>query len=335
MTGRRLRPLAALLVLLTTFLIDPNLSGAAMTDDLPTPDPAAERELRQFDKLWNYADPAATEKKFRALLPAVKDLGDRDLTLQLETQIARTLGLQRKFEDAHAVLDAVEERLTPECETAWVRYLLERGRAFNSAGKKEKAKGLFFEAYTRGKGQEFHHIDAAHMLGIVEEPAKALGWNEKAINLAERAKDPRARGWLGALLNNTGWTYHDMKEYQRALELFEKCRAFHEEHKREPQVRIAKWTVARTLRSLGRLEEALAAQQSLLVEYETAKDQDTGFVDEEIGECLWALDRKEEAKPHFAAAHAILSKMTWIEAARVERLRELAGLPKPPREEDL
>jgi hypothetical protein len=50
-----------------------------------------------FDKLWNFNDPAESERKFRALPPDA----------EVQTQIARAQGLQRKFDEAHKTLDAV------------------------------------------------------------------------------------------------------------------------------------------------------------------------------------------------------------------------------------
>ena len=56
------------------------------------------------------------------------------------TQIARTEGLQREFEEAHAILDTVEAMLTDEMGVPRIRYLLERGRVYNSSNQREKSK---------------------------------------------------------------------------------------------------------------------------------------------------------------------------------------------------
>src|SRR5688500_5671859 len=77
-------------------------------------------------QLWNFSDPAASELRFRdALAGAQGDLG-----LELETQIARTYSLRKRFADAHAALDAVEARLAGAGARPRLRYLLERGRSF-------------------------------------------------------------------------------------------------------------------------------------------------------------------------------------------------------------
>jgi tetratricopeptide (TPR) repeat protein len=144
------------------------------------------------------------------------------------------------------------------------------------------------------------------------------------MGLAEKSRDPKARGWLGPLYNNLGWTYHDKGELDKALALFEKGVAFRAERGQSKELRIARWTVGRALRSLGRIDEALAIQRALAKEHEAAGSSD-GFVFEEIAECLLALKKRAEARPWFARAHEELSKDEWLakhEARRIARLRE-------------
>ena len=143
--------------------------------------------------------------------------------------------------------------------------------------------------------------------------------------VAEASDDPRAQGWLGALYNNTGWAYHDSGEYERALELFEKGLAWRLERDDPQATRIAKWTVARALRSLDRTHEALAMQQSLLGEHEAAGTRD-GYVFEEIAECLLSLDRPDEARTYFMRAYQELSKDGWLKDNERERLERLNRL---------
>jgi hypothetical protein len=54
-----------------------------------------------------------------------------------------------------------------------VRYLLERGRVFNSTGHRLEASPLFREAWelASAAGQDFYAASAAHMLVISEPPA--------------------------------------------------------------------------------------------------------------------------------------------------------------------
>lgn len=283
--------------------------------------------ILDFDQLWNYNDPAGTEQKFRALLPQAETDGDTSYHAQLLTQIARTLALQRKFDEAHQVLDQVELRLTDTLETARIRYLLERGRAFNSSGKKELARPLFLEAWERAKAvqEDFYAVDAAHMLGIVEPGAVSLDWNLQAIAYAEQSNSPRARNWLGSLYNNTGWTYHDLGEYEKALDLFERALVFRQGQGNKENIRIARWCVGRCLRSLGRNEDALALQLALLAESQ-ATNEPTGYTHEELGELYRLRGDQDQARPHFAAAYAELSQDPWLAENEPERLTRLKQL---------
>jgi tetratricopeptide (TPR) repeat protein len=291
--------------------------------------------ILDFDKRWDYAHPDSTEAEFRALLPAAREAADRDYLAQLLTQIARTQSLQRKFEEAHATLDEVEEMLGDGLEVARVRYLLERGRTFNSSKHPDKARPLFLEAWdlARSSGADFYAVDAAHMMGIIESGDESLEWNRKAIAAAEASESERARNWLGSLYNNVGWTYHDQGKYEEALDLFEKALEWRRSKGQKPEIRIARWCVGRALRSLERVEEALAQQEELEHELEAIGEED-GYVREELGECLLLLGRDSEARVHFARAHELLSKDPWLseaEPARIARLKELGEADAPDR----
>jgi tetratricopeptide (TPR) repeat protein len=200
---------------------------------------------------------------------------------------------------------------------------LERGRVFNSSKSADQARPLFLRAWEIAStaGQDFYAIDAAHMLGIVEPPDAQPAWNLKALALAEKSAEPRARKWLGSLYNNIGWTYHDQGQVEQALATFEKALAWRMEQGQEREIRIARWCVARALRSLGRLDEALTIQREL------ASGDHDGYVDEEIAECLLTLGQGEETRPYFAAAYEKLSSDRWLaenEPARLARLKSLA-----------
>ena len=282
--------------------------------------------LPDFDSLWDYSNPAQTETKFREVLPQFPDGNER---LELLTQIARTQGLQRKFDEAHKTLDEVEGQLSVDSSRARVRYLLERGRVFNSSKYPEEARPFFEQALTMAQElkEDFYAVDAAHMLAIVADPASSLDWNLRAIQMAESSADEKARGWLGSLYNNTGWSYHDMGDFESALGIFEKAESYFGEVRRADRLRIAKWTVARCLRSMNRIEEALSKQMALKAEFDSIGDSD-GYVDEEIGECLLLLKRESEAKPYFAKAYELLSQDEWMmanEAERMKRMKELGS----------
>jgi tetratricopeptide (TPR) repeat protein len=290
--------------------------------------------LPDFNTLWDYDRPAETEGRFRDLLPAAQASGDRDYHLQLLTQVARAQGLQRRYDAAHATLDHVRELLLGgggELPAVRVRYLLERGRCFNDTGDPERAKTSFVEAWdvARAHHLDGYAVDAAHMMGIIETPAEAaLAWNRKAVEYAKASEDPAARRWLASLQNNIGWTLFRAGRYAEALVVFEDALALRRQQGNPGPIRIARYSVAKARRMLGRVDEALAAQQALAGECERAGEPD-GYVHEEIAECLLALGRAAEAAPHFARAYALLAKDPWYpadERPRLLRMKQLGGV---------
>lgn len=288
-------------------------------------------EQWNFDKLWDYSDPAETEVKFKAFLQENKDKIPHTYKLQLLTQIARTFSLRRMFDDAHKVLDEVEPQLPPSPDVANARYYLERGRAYNSAGNKPRAKELFVMAEKTATSivADYYTVDALHMLAIVAEPNDAISINERAMRVAEQSPDPRAKGWLGALYNNTGWSYFDKGEYAKALDIFERALKFREEKQSVPEIRIAKWCIARTYRALNRNDEALQMQLQLAAEYEADGKESDGYVCEELGELYLLKDDTPNVQKYFAKAWNVLSKDGWMmenEAARMQRIKQLANI---------
>jgi tetratricopeptide (TPR) repeat protein len=286
-------------------------------------------QLPRFDDWWDYNQPGETEKRFRDLLPDARAAGDRDYLAQLLTQIARAEGLGRKFDDAHRTLDEVEKLLNADLQTARVRYLLERGRVFNSSKHPAQARPLFVEAWelARSLGEDAYAVDAAHMVAILETPAEQINWNVCALEAAEQSKHPDARKWLGSLYNNLGWTYHDLGRYEDALDLFEKALRWRTEQGKVREIRIAQWCVGRALRSLNRLDEAVAIQEALLKAYQQDGAENDGYVYEELAECYHILKRPE-AGQYFALAYQTLSPDPWLaanEPARLERLKKLSA----------
>ena len=290
-----------------------------------------------FDELWNYDDPAATETLFRSLLQRLEASGEAARALELRTQIARTLSLQRRFDESNATLDQVAVHLDDAPPVVRVRYLLERGRTLNSSGQRAAARPLFLEAWeaARACGEDGFAVDAAHMVAIVEQGDESVRWNETGLALARSSTDARARRWRASLLNNLGWTWHGRGEYARAHSLFEEALAARLELGKLLEIDVARWCVARSLRSLGKVEEALEKQRDLLRDKEAARRGPDGFVFEEIAECLSALGRGEEARPWFRRAWERLSADRWLperEPERLERLRRLSQAGSAARE---
>jgi tetratricopeptide (TPR) repeat protein len=287
-------------------------------------------QLPDFDAAWDFSNPASTEAVFRSMLSEHPD-APKAYRLALVTQIARTLGLQRKFDSAQALLDGVEKDLD-DAPIAQIRYLLERGRLFNSCNRPEQARPLFERAFALAvtTHEDRLAVDAAHMVAITFADKEALDWNVRALEIAEASEDPATQRWQGSLYNNIGWVYHDRGDYERALAYFEKSVEFRLRHGQREPLRVARWTLARGLRSLGRYEQALEAQRALQRDF---PEVDSPYVEEEIGECLLALGKPEEARLHFTKAYERLKNdpdLNVREPARLARLEKLASSAAAP-----
>jgi len=294
-------------------------------------------DLKAFDALWDFGDPAATEARFRALLddPCMTP----ELALEVQTQIARTFGLRRRFADARALLDSLVPQFEGDCARVRMRWLLEAGRTYASAihgDDKPTAQALYLGAWAlaRAHDEDRLAIDAAHMLAIVApSPAEQDAWHSNALALAERSPDPAARRWRASLLNNIGMTHHEAGRHAQALEALQAALAARLADGANAQtVLIARWMVAWELRFNGAHEQALAMLRELDAQH-AAQGSADGFVFEEIGENLLALGRGAEAQAWFARAWQLLQDDPEItgDAARRERLRGLAQAAAPER----
>lgn len=283
--------------------------------------------MQDFDKLWNYHQPAETEKKFRELLDGID--GSSGYQLELQTQIARTYSLRGMFDEAHTLLNATEKLLPESSITAHIRYHLERGRTYNSSGNKPDARLHFEQAFALAQQlqQDSYAIDALHMLAIVAKPEEAISINEQALLLAEKSAQEQAKNWLGSLYNNLGWSYFDLQEYEKALSIFLRALQWREEKKSASEIFLAKWCVARTLRALNKVEQAITIQLGLLEEMIESNKPD-GYVYEELGE-LYLLKNEELYKMYFGLALKELSEDKWLcknEPKRLERMKSLSDL---------
>ena len=285
--------------------------------------------MEDFDKLWNYNDIAGTELKFKELLAASAQK-ELSYQLQLQTQIARTFSLRGLFAEAHTTLDSVSKHLPAANGIAHLRYHLERGRAYNSAGKKEEAKAHFEKAKTIAEelNEDFYLVDAIHMLAIIAPLNESIILHQHGIIKAEGSQNESARNWLGALYNNLGWSYFDAGEYEKALSVFLRSLQWRESKNSAPEIFLAKWCIARTLRALNRVDDALKIQLALFEESTTTGTPD-GYVHEELGELFLMKHDQLKFPFHFEKAYELLATDRYLqqtEPARLERIKRLAGI---------
>jgi tetratricopeptide (TPR) repeat protein len=264
--------------------------------DALTAEPSKHRASEQqlLDRLWDFGDPIASEERFREA--ADDDAFSPHLRAVLSTQLARALGIQRRTDEALALLEAVAATAVapgdPESFAAELRarVSIERGRIAAS----DRRPGDAVPELTRGvreaalAGSTFLVLDALHMLAL-NDAGHEEEWAIEGFDVLDGSRDPRVLRWGVALHNNLGWTLHDSGRLTGALMQFEQAVESADAYGTAEQRHVARWSVARCLRSLGRTDEALAMQREL-----AAARPDDRYVQAEI-EALTAAEPTIEA----------------------------------------
>jgi tetratricopeptide (TPR) repeat protein len=227
--------------------------------------------------LWDFDDPAGSEQRLREAAAAAT--GDHQAAWQ--TQVARALGLQERYDEGDALLDEVAAG--GHGGEVPARVALERGRLRRSSGQPEAARPDFEEsARLAGEaGLEELRVDALHMVALVVPAEESFEAGRHALEVARAATDPQARDWDASLLNNMGMARADAGDHGAALACFEEALEARRRIGDTGRTRIARWMVAWSLRHLGRTDEALAMQRQLQAEL-TADGEHDPYVDEEI-----------------------------------------------------
>jgi len=286
---------------------------------------------QRLDALWNFERPKESEARFRTEA-AHHARGTREMA-EATTQIARTLGLQRRFADADRTLKAVKPMLRHLPARVRVRYLLERGRRDNSSGNAARAFAWFEQALAASvddtlPGADFYRVDALHMLALAAPASRRVAWNLKALAAADASQDPRTRGWRASLLHNLGFVMHERGNDEAALAYWQQALSAREAAHDVERTRIARWTVARGLRALGRLEEAEAIQRRLADEFAAANAPD-GDVFEELAEIAFARGDHDAARAWAAKALALLDDDVDLRTDEPGRRARLEALAHP------
>ena len=212
-------------------------------------DAVVDAERIAFDTLWDLEDPVGSEARIR---DAIADEGSPLCRRELRTQLARALGLQGRFSEAHAILDALD----PDDPRVMVRIALERGRLHLSAGSPEEAARHFVRAAERSTGDPdlvFLHVDAVHMLAIAE-PDRAEDWTARAVDVLAAVTDARTLRWHVALQNNLGWTRFDAGDVEGARAAFEAAAEAAERYGTEEQRRLAAEALAEVAAASGDID---------------------------------------------------------------------------------
>ena len=256
--------------------------------------------------LWDFGKPDESERRFRQALEQAT--GDDALILQ--TQIARAHGLRKDFEGARAILAQIAPEIAAAGPEVKVRHELELGRTYASATHAQEqqtpeTKALARRSYeaalelARGAGLDDLAIDAIHMLAFVDTaPEDQLKWAQVALAVVERSEQPAAKRWEASIRNNLGYALHQLGRFEDALAQFEQAIIIRERGTNVEATRVAHWMLAWTLRSLKRIDEALAIQRRLEAENDASGTPDA-YVFEEL-EALYTAKGDVARAQHYA-----------------------------------
>ncbi|WP_350349629.1 hypothetical protein ABIQ69_06895 [Agromyces sp. G08B096] len=197
----------------------------ASTSALPA-DPSRHlqgEEQHVIDRLWDFSDPAKSEERFREA--ADDDSYSVHVRQSMATQLARAIGIQGRFDEGLAVLDAVAAELSasePAADQAAVEPAVNESGADEAAAEPEaaesgadEASGEPEDAAGRPEGATDQPEDAAGRADEASEPAPsdaaAAGASDQPDEAARQAAaaeaaEVRARVALerGRLLTSAG-----------------------------------------------------------------------------------------------------------------------------------
>lgn len=207
-------------------------------------------------RLWDFDDLDVSESRLRTQLENEKSDEGRAEVL---TQLARGQGLRDQFAEGHRLIDEAAA-LAGTSAVARARILLERGRLRRSSGDVTGALPLFESAFETAShaGELFLAADAAHMAALAAPDRQAmLDWTEKGTAIADSSSDPAVYYWLGPLLNNLGSAYMHAREFEEALDSFQRALDVRKRYPENPRaIQFAKEAVVEALTALGRQDEA-------------------------------------------------------------------------------
>lgn len=289
-----------------------------------------------LDAEWKPKQPEASELFYRARLAETRLSPERDFGLEVEllSLSARCEAAQGNRAKAELTLDEAEALLEEGQGTyrisARIRWLIERGRLYITENTPARARALFAEGWTLAvnSGEDFFTVEIARTMAQIDPMKAQEEWLRIGIEVAERSAQAKTKGWLGGLYAALAWKLFELRQFDRALEAHQCSAKSFREAGNEEEARLAQWSVGRVLRELGRYEEALGIQRSLLGDMRAGAPA-PGRLCEELAECLLALKKPDEARSYFVRAYETMSADGWVsdgQPLQLKRLKKLAGL---------
>jgi tetratricopeptide (TPR) repeat protein len=213
--------------------------------------------------------------------------------------------------------------------SARIRWLVEISRVHILERTPSQARAPLSEAWTLAinSGEDDLAVETAQLIASMESQKVQQEWIKRGIELAEGSPLPKTKRWLGSLYASLGWKLYDVRQFENALETFQKALRHFKVSGTEREVFVAKWSIGKVLRAMDKTEEALSIQNALLAELGIGGARD-GLLYEEIAECLQTLKRAPEAQLYFELAYSELSKDGITADNQPQRLKRMKDLGK-------
>lgn len=255
----------------------------------------ADSLLEQADETFQSRDYKAALAQYQSAVKKAKGEFNNSVEVEALAQVARMNLILGEKEEGRKWLKRAEEKVTDSDPMGWSRYLGVKGRFEWQDNDLKKARETFDKMYTycHVSGMWGRAVDAAHMIAIVAEtPEEQIEWGRRGIEAAEAGE---VESWLGPLWNNLAGTYYDIKQFDSALECYQKAREYHWRYSGEIAKLFADYHVGMTYRMLGQYDEAGKWLRPVLAWAERIENHSAiGQACEDLGEIEIAQGRKAE-----------------------------------------
>lgn len=293
-----------------TMIFAPALGCAAARPGGPsmTQSPS-QKKLEKADRTFGGRKYKEALQDYKGALAAAEREGSAQVRVEALSQIARCHSILGELDQGELWLAKAAPLATPDEPLGWSRYLGVRGIFERERGDKESAKATFGEMYRYCVDRELFRraVDAAHHIAIVAPPEEQIEWAMRGIEAAERLGD---EGWLAVLWNNLGVTYEDLKRYNDAVAAYLQARDYHYRAGSDFSKMAADWAVGHAYRLAGDFPQAMNwlpktlrwAERRYAVEPGPSTAEWIGYCEEDLGEALIGLGKRQEGLEHLRRA---------------------------------
>ncbi|MCW8329831.1 hypothetical protein MD588_13540 [Photobacterium sp. SDRW27] len=186
-----------LIGLLVFSLTSPGSNAIAAQEGVPYCHSYAGLNFPDFMVMWDYDNPASTEKKFKALLQLASNSHDKTYLSELLSQIARTHVMRDDYQEAEFYLKQAQLFITDAEPSAEANYLREKARLLLDKDQQKAAVDSLKASWQIADENRYDLLAIETALELERlVPAEQPFWKLKAKLLAKSTKDLKAQQWV-------------------------------------------------------------------------------------------------------------------------------------------